>query len=170
MSHYRQYLLADDCFTIDTRFLQTLYVLLHPTGAWMTQQAWQLIRQVGTCQPPLLFLIHDRDRNVTTSFEAVFTSEPIKIIRTPYRAPNAYTYADRWAHPIREVCLDKLLILNETHLRRVMCNYIDYYNQARSHQGIAQQSPIQKPSPAQLVVIRCPNVFCIINDCHHDAA
>ena len=186
MAHYRQQLLACDFFTIDTLFLQTLYVFFfieigtrrvhfagctaHPTGAWVAQQARQLVWEVGTREPPLRFLIHDRDTKFTASFDAVFTSEHIKIIRTPYRAPNANTYAERWVRTVREECLDKLLILNEAHLRHVMRDYIDYYNRARPHQGIAQQSPIPKPSPNQAGIIRCRNVLGIINDYYRDAA
>jgi putative transposase len=112
MSHYKQQLIACDFFTVKTLFLQTLYVLFvielgtrrvyfagctaHPTATWVTQQARQFVWTVEECNPPLRFLIHDRDSKFSSSFEAVFASEPIKIIRTPIRAPNANAYAERW--------------------------------------------------------------------------
>jgi hypothetical protein len=43
---------------------------------------------------------------------------------------------------VREECLDHILIRSQTHLRSVLKTYIDYYNTARHHQGLAQQSPI----------------------------
>ena len=58
------------------------------------------------------------------------------MIHTPYHAPNANAYAERWVRTARDECLDKLLIINQAHLRRVMREFIAYYNTARPHQGI----------------------------------
>jgi putative transposase len=69
---------------------------------------------------------------------------------------------------VREECLDKLLILNEDHLRRVMRNYVDYYNSARPHQGIEQRCPVPKPGSATEGVIRCGNVLGIIHDYYRE--
>ena len=46
---------------------------------------------------------------------------------------------------VREECLDLILILNESHLRRVLKEYGEYYNRARPHQGIDQHFPISRP-------------------------
>jgi len=185
MSHYKQQLLACDFFTIDTLSLQTLNVFFievgtrrvhfagctaHPTGAWVTQQARQLVWEVGTREFPLRFLIHDRDSKFTTAFDVVFTSEQIKVIPVPYRAPNTNAYAERWVRTVREECLDKLLLLNEMHLRRIMRDYIDYYNKARPHQGLDQQIPVPNKGPRHTGVIRCRHVLGIIHDYYRDAA
>ena len=186
MSHYKQQLIACDFFTVDTLFLQTLYVFFfielgtrrvhfagctaHPTGAWVTQQARQFVWTVDEHKPPLCFLIHDRDSKFTDSFDAVFTSERIKVIRTPVRAPNANAYAERWVRSVREECLDKLLILNEAHLRRVLQAYIDYHNNSRPHQGIGQQTPVPQPAQKPTGVVRCHSVLGIINNYYRDAA
>jgi len=186
MTHYKQQLLACDFFTVETLFLQTLYVFFfieigtrrvhfagstaHPTTAWVTQQARQLVWTVEECKPPLRFLIHDRDSKFTSSFDAVFVSEYFKIIRTPFRAPNANAYAERWVRSVREECLDKLLILNEAHLRHVMRDDVDYYNTARPHQGIGQQTPVPQPARKQAGAIHCRNVLGIINDYYRNAA
>jgi len=45
---------------------------------------------------------------------------------------------------VREECLDHILILSQRHLRSVLNTYIDYYNTARPHQGLAQQSPVPR--------------------------
>ena len=76
------------------------------------------------------------------AFDTVFRSEGIKIIRTPVRAPNANAYAERWVRSVREECLDHLLILSQAHLWRVLKRYVEYYNEARSHQGIGQRIPV----------------------------
>jgi putative transposase len=189
MTHYQHQLLACDFFTVETLFLKTLYVFFfielgtrrvhfagctaHPTGAWVVQQAWlaqQFVWNVEERKPLLRFLIHDRDSKFTAGFDAVFATEPIKVIRTPARAPNANAYAERWVRTVREESLDKLLIFNEAHLRRVMRDYIDYYNSARPHQGIDQQTPVPQPERKQVGMIRCRNVLGIINDYYRDTA
>ena len=95
------------------------------------------------------FLIHDRDSKFAAGFERVFISEDVTIIRTPVRAPNANAFAERWIQSVREKCLDKVLILGERHLYRVLVAYVEYYNQARPHQGIEQGCPIQRESAAR---------------------
>lgn len=90
------------------------------------------------------FLIHDRDSKFTRSFDIVFKSERLKIIRTPYRAPNANAFAEHWVRTVREGCLDKLIIINQRHLRQVMLDYTSYYNTARPHQGIEQRLPVSE--------------------------
>ncbi len=108
----------------------------------MTQQARQLSWKIQDGTLPVRFLIHDRDTKFAADFDTVFTSEDVTIIRTPVRAPNANAVAERWIRSAREECLDKLLLLNEHHLQRVLTTYVDYYNGARPHQGIDQRCPI----------------------------
>ena len=79
------------------------------------------------------FLIHDNDSKFSEGFDTVFAAERIKVIHTPYRAPNANAIAERWVRTVREDCLDKVIILNERHLHRVLTEYIDYYNARRPH-------------------------------------
>jgi hypothetical protein len=151
-------MLACDFFTIETVFLKTVYVLFfievgtrrvylagctsQPDSAWVTQQARQLLWQLSDTDTPKHFLIHDRDTKFTASFETVFASEGIETVLTPYQAPNANAFAERWVRSVREECLDRLLIVNQTHLRRVLREYVDYYNTAHPHQGLQQQAPI----------------------------
>jgi hypothetical protein len=82
------------------------------------------------------------DSKFTAPFDTVFQSEGLRVIRTPFQAPNANAYAERWVRSVREECLDHIPILSQTHLRSVLNTYIDYYNTARPHQGLAQQSAI----------------------------
>jgi hypothetical protein len=73
------------------------------------------------------------------------------VIPTPYRAPNANAYAEQWIRSAREECLDKLLIINQAHLRRVMREYMAFFNTARPHQGLEQQIPVPKMTHETLV-------------------
>ncbi len=157
LAHYKDEMVACDFFTVETAWLKTLYVLFFielgsrrvhlagctakPTRAWLTQQArhfsWKL--QNGTV--PTRFLIHDRDTKFPAAFDAVFMSEGVTTIRTPVRAPNANAFAERWVRSVREECLDRIVILGEQHLHRVLTTYVDYYNHARPHQGLDQERP-----------------------------
>ena len=123
---------ACDFFTVETAWLQTIYVLFfielgtrcvhfagcttQPDSAWVNQQARQLMWALEDREPAMRYLIHDRDAKYSTSFNTVFKSEAIDIILTPYQAPIANAYAERWIRSVREECLDQLLILNEGHL------------------------------------------------------
>jgi hypothetical protein len=65
----------------------------------------------------------------------------------------------------RVECLDHLLILNESHLRHVMGEYIGYYNEARPHEGIGQQTPIPSQRSKNAGIIQSRKVLGgILND------
>jgi len=128
---------------------------------------WELIDR----EPNNRFLIRDNDKKFTTAFDTVFRSEGIDVIRTPVRAPNANAFMECWIRSAREECLDKLLIINEVHLRRVMREYVAFFNTARAHQGLDQQIPVPIASGQGNGPVRCRNVLGgIIHDYYRDAA
>ncbi len=165
LTHYKDEMLACDFFTVETAWLKTVYVLffielgsrrVHLTGctatpmsAWVTQQARHLSWQIQDGALPLRFLIHDRDTKFARTFDTVFTSDDVRVVRTPVRAPNANAFAERWVRSVREECLDRIVVLGEEHLRRVLTAYIKYYNQARLHQGIDQHCPVRRERAAR---------------------
>jgi hypothetical protein len=66
---------------------------------------------------------------------------------------------------VREECLDHILIINETHLQRVLKEYIGYYERARPHQGLDQQTPVPRPTSTALGLAQKREVLGgIIND------
>jgi transposase InsO family protein len=139
----------------------------HPGGAWMAQQARNIVWLLGEreAETELRCLIRDNDKKFTSSFDAVFESEGIKILRTPYQAPNANSIAKRWIKSARNECLDHILIWNETHLRRTLNDFADYYNHARPHQSLDQQSPVPRTPPDTEGDVTCRQVLGgIIND------
>jgi hypothetical protein len=187
MTHYKDQLLACDFFTVETLFLQTLYVLIfvetgtrrvhfagctaHPDNAWVTQQARQVMWELEDRDPGIRFLIRDNDTKFTDAFDTVFRSEGIDVIPTPYRAPNANAYVERWIRSVREECLDKLLIINPAHLRRVMREYIEFFNTARPHQGLEQRIPVPLIGHKNTGPVRSRAVLGgIIHDYYRDAA
>jgi len=64
-------------------------------------------------------------------------------VRTPYEAPNANAFAERWIRSLREECLNHLIILGLDRLQYVLDKYKDFFNQHRPHQGIGNCIPEQ---------------------------
>ena len=164
---HRQSLLAVDFFTVETIWLQRLYVLFFielgsrrvhlagctptPTAAWVTQQARQLTWTFADRPEPFRFLIRDRDQKFTASFDEVFRTEGIEIVRTPFRAPQANAVAERFVRTVRNECLDWLLVLNREHLERAVAVFVDHYNRHRPHRGLG----LRPPQPAASCVEPC---------------
>ena len=72
---------------------------------------------------------------------------------------------------VREECLDHLIILNERHLRRVLNEYVAYFNERRPHQGLGQDSPLGLEPVSIAGPIRCRHVLGgIIRDYYRAAA
>ena len=126
---------------------------------------------LGEADQSFRFLIRDRDRKFTEAFDTIFRSEGLKIIRTPIQAPNANSYAERWVRSARSECLDKIIIVNQAHLRSVLTEYVTFYNTRRPHQGIDQQSPIIRlPEKRECSIQKRPVLGGIINDYYRMAA
>jgi transposase InsO family protein len=187
MSHYKDQILACDFFTVETLFLQTVYVLFfielrtrrvylagcttHPQSAWIAQQARQLSWALDERTPSIHFLIHDRDTKFTAAFDTMFRAEGVHVILTPFRAPNANAFAKRWFRTVHQECLDKLLIVNQTHLRSVLGEYVAYYNEVRPHQGLAQQPPLPRRLSSTEGPVCCRAVLGgILHDYYREAA
>ena len=187
LSHYQEQLLAGDFFTVEIIRLKTIYVLFfielasrrvhvagctaQPDSDWVTQQARQIMWRLEPRTASIRYLIHDRDGKFSAAFDTVFASEGIVIILTPYQAPNANAYAERWIRSVREECLDQLLILNETHLRQVKEEYTAYYNSSRPQQGLKQYAPVSLDPPDTTKPIRYrKGLGGIIHDYYRAAA
>jgi transposase InsO family protein len=93
------------------------------------------------------FLIRDRDGKYTTALDEVFAGNGTRVIKTPVRSPRANAIAERWIASARRVCLDRMLITGEQHLRLVLSQYIDHYNVHRPHRALQQSPPAGRPYP-----------------------
>jgi putative transposase len=163
-------ILAVDFVHVDTVFSRRIYALIviehgsrrahlagvaaHPDGPWTTQAARNLIMDLDERAGRFRFLIRDRAGQFTASFDAVFAAENIRVLLSPPQAPKANAICERLIGTLRRELLDRILIVNERHLRRVLTEYLDHYNSARPHRGIDQLSPAQAqsgpPAPVNL--------------------
>jgi putative transposase len=119
----------------------------HPSAAWVIQQARQLSWTLSGRSEPMRFLIRDRDRKFTDHFDDVFRSEGIEVVRTPFCAPQANGVAERFVRTARSECLDWLLILNQSHLQRILDVFVDHYNRHRPHRALSLAPPEAKRPP-----------------------
>ena len=157
LANHARAIWAADLFVVQTLTFQTLYVLFflshgrrqlvhfevtaHPSSAWVWRQ---LIEATPWDRKPL-YLIHDRDRVWGAGFGQRTSAMDIKSLRTPIQAPRANSIAERWVRTARRECLDHLIPLSEDHLRRILAEFVDYYNQDRPHRGLGLQAPVPKP-------------------------
>ena len=89
------------------------------------------------------FLIRDRAGQFTGSFDAVFTAAGVRILASPPQAPRANAICERMIGTLRRELFDRLPIMNEHHLRRVLTEYLLRYNAARPHRALGQLAPAQ---------------------------
>jgi transposase InsO family protein len=161
-------IIATDFFTVDllngaqvyclaviehaTRRIHILGATTNPTAAWVTQQARNLLIDLDGRAETVKFLIRDRDSKFVAAFDAVFQSLSIRVIRTPVRAPRANAITERWIGSCRREILDRTLVWNVPHLRRILAEYEDHYNRHRPHRTLQQAGPLKGlPEPVNLV-------------------
>ena len=165
-------ILATDFFTVDllngttayvlaviehaTRRIRILGVTSHPNNPWVTQQARNLLMDLGERAETVKFLLRDRDTEFTATWDAAFTAAGIRTVRSPAQAPRANAIIERWIGSCRREILDRTLIWNQRHLLRVLREYETHHNEHRPHRTLGQAAPL-KPLPgpvAHPVVVR----------------
>jgi transposase InsO family protein len=137
-----------------TRRVHIAGITAHPTGAWVTQQARNLLMNLGDHADRFRFLIRDCDAKFTTATDAVFAGADIRITRTPVRAPRANAITERWIGTLRRECLDHLLIIGRRHLATVLQEYVEHYNTHRPHRSLDQHPPAGRTPPRSDATLR----------------
>ena len=137
----------DTLFVLDlaSRRVQILGSTPHPNALVMQQMARTL---VFADDGPLVrhrVLICARDATWSRTVREHLEQAGLRVVQTPYRAPNANAHAERFVRSIREECLDRLVPLGEQHLRRAIAEYVAHYEAERPHQG--RGNTLLRPAP-----------------------
>jgi len=176
---------ATDFFTVDTATLRRYHVLFfihietrqvffagvtaNPTGAWTTQAARNLFLRHTDRLADARALVRDRGSQFVDSFDEVFRTEGLKILKTPVRTPVADAFAEPWIGSIRRELLDRTIISNRRQLERVLAAYIAHYNDHRPHRSLNQRPPAPHAdpppmAPATITVMRTTRCDGLINE------
>jgi putative transposase len=151
--NHAQAILACDFFIVVTARFRILYVFVgmevgsrriahfnvtaHPTADWTLQQ----FREMTTGEPPYRFVLHDRDSIFSSELDSRVKSLGMRVLRTPFRAPQANAFCERLIGTMRRECLDFMIPWNERQLRRILKEWVAHYNQGRPHSGLGPGIP-----------------------------
>jgi transposase InsO family protein len=94
----------------------------------VAQQARNLLMDLGERVGSFKFMIRDQDGKFTALFDEVFRAEGIRIVLTTPQAPRMNAIMERWVGSVRREILDRILIVNAAHLRKVLTEYEDHFN------------------------------------------
>ena len=110
--------------------------------------SWQKVREATPWGRQPRYLVRDRDAVYGGDFARRAGCLGIQTLLSPARAPRANAIAERVIRTLRNECLDRLIILNEQHLRAVLAEFVWYYNTERPHRGLLLETPQLAERPA----------------------
>ncbi len=168
LRNHKDLIAGMDFFVVPTVHFELLYVwfaidhgrrrILHfhltenPTASWVIQQ----LRHAFPDDPTHRFLIFDNDAIFSTEVASSIETFGIRPRRTAFRSPWQNGTAERLVGSIRRELLDHVVVLSEDHLRRLLQEYIEYYNAERVHTSLgdapAGRSTEARPSDRARVV------------------
>jgi len=169
LENHGKQLVSIDFFTVPTIRFQVLYVFLvlahdrrrivhfnvtaHPTAQWTGQQ----LREAFPFDQLPRYLLRDRDAIFGNEFRAQVQAMDIHEVLSAPRSPWQRAYVERVIGSIRRECLDQVIVLHETSLRRILGSYVDYYHRSRTHLSLRKDSPeprsIQPPDMGSVVAV-----------------
>jgi putative transposase len=140
---------------VSDRYRHVLSVTAHPDGPWTTQQARNLVMDLGEHDARFRFLVRDRAGQFAASFDPVLADARIEVVKTPPRCPRANCFAKRLVLTVRTKLTDRMLIFGERHLRRALAAYTAHYNMQRPHRALQLHpprpgSPVPQPAPSRI--------------------
>jgi transposase InsO family protein len=133
---------ACDFFVVlshDRRRILHVNVTAHPTAEWTARQLTEAFPGYGS-EP--CYLIRDRDSIYGDVFRRQVKAMGLTEVLTVPRSPWQNAYAERVIGSIRRECTDHIIPIGEKHLLRVLREYVDYYNTARTHHGLGGDTPV----------------------------
>ena len=147
--------------------LQTRRVLLaratfSPTNQWLKQQIRHVLWACEDQDIKPSFFLRDNDMLYPDEMDVILESSGVNTIKTPFQAPNANAYAERYVLNCKRECLDHLLIFGLKRLQKILDCYTLYFNEHRPHQGIDNKVPSEfkkRQSSDMLLNINTGNVM-----------
>jgi putative transposase len=159
-------IIASDFFTVDlldgtkahvmaviehaSRRIRILGDTTHPTHAWVTQQARNLPMDLDESADRIKLLIRDRDNLNPPTFDEALADAGITTVRSAVQAPRMNAIMERWIGGCRRELLDRTLIWNLPHLRRILRDHETHHNTHPPHTALASAAP-DKPLPPEIV-------------------
>jgi transposase InsO family protein len=125
-----------------SRRIRILGATAHPTAAWVTQTARNLVMDIDDTGCRVKHLIRDRDGKYPALFDTVLADAGIAVVLSGVRIPRMNAVMERWVRTCRHELLDRTLILNQRHLLQALREYEIFYNEHRPHHGIANVRPL----------------------------
>jgi transposase InsO family protein len=117
-------------------------VTAHPTAAWTLQQ----LREAVGFEERYTYLLHDRDSIFAKHLDDSIRRLGVKVLKSPPRSPTANAICKRVIGTIRRECLDWLIPMSESHLRRILKSWIAHYNTGRPHMALGPGVPDPPPT------------------------
>ena len=124
-----------------SRYVHILGITANPDGPWTTQQARNLLMDLGDRAADFRYLIRDRAGQFTDAFDTVLAAAGIQAVKIPPRSPRANAYAERFVLTARTEVTDRMLIFGERHLRTILTQYETHYNGRRPHRSRQLRPP-----------------------------
>jgi putative transposase len=169
LANHARDLVSLDFFTVPTARLRVLFVLVvlahprrrvvhfnvteHPTAHWTAQQ---IVDAFPEDSAPT-YLLRDRDRVYGEQFRQQVKGMRIEEVLTAPHSPWQNPFAERLIGSIRRECLNHVLVLGESHLRRILARYFAYYHRARTHLALDKDAPdvrpIEPPETGRIIAI-----------------
>jgi putative transposase len=125
-------------FVIDlaSRRVQILGSTPHPDDLFMRQVSRTLTAADEGILVGHRVLICDRDAKWSAPVRERLAEAGLRVVQTPFQAPNANAYAERFVRSIKAECLDRIIPIGERHFRRAVAEYAAHYHHERNHQGL----------------------------------
>jgi transposase InsO family protein len=142
-----------------SRRIRILGATGHPTAAWVSQAARNLVMDLQDAGSTARYLIRDRDGKYSAQFDAILSDSGITVVRSGVRMPRMNAIMERWVRTCRRELLDRTLVWNQRHLLHALREYETFYNAHRPNQSLGNARPLQPlpepiTDPGQLAQLR----------------
>ena len=130
---------------VGTRRVHVTGMSARPNAAWIAEQAADAAHLLRSDATSETILIRDFDGRYTGEFDQILRDAGVHIRRMGPCKPNLNAYAERWVQSIKQECLDRFIVFGEEHLRHIVGQYVEHYNEERPHQA-RDNLPLNWPS------------------------